>query len=236
MERYPHELSQLEKRIGYVFCDRSKLELAMTHSSYSNELRAKGISCGCNERLEFLGDSVLSLVTARYLYELTPKLPEGDMSKVRAAAVCEKALHGFASSVGLGDYLLLGHGEELSHGRTRASILADAFEALLAAMYLDGGFEAAEKFLLPFIRGEVSEIISDGRLRDHKTALQQLIQQDRDELLEYRTVRESGPPHKRIFEVEAVLNGNVIGKGTGLSKRSAEQNAAMEALKLFGVE
>ena len=158
------------------------------------------------------------------------------MSKVRAAAVCEKALHGFASSVGLGDYLLLGHGEELSHGRTRASILADAFEALLAAMYLDGGFEAAEKFLLPFIRGEVSEIISDGRLRDHKTALQQLIQQDRDELLEYRTVRESGPPHKRIFEVEAVLNGNVIGKGTGLSKRSAEQNAAMEALKLFGVE
>lgn len=235
MTTYPRDLSLLEKKIGYVFKDRSTLELAMTHSSYSNELRAKGIPSECNERLEFLGDSVLSLITTRHLYGTYKDLKEGEMSKIRAAAVCEKALYGFAMKISLGDYLRLGHGEELNRGRSRASILADAFEALLAAMYLDGNGEITEHFLLPMISSEVAQIIESGRVQDHKTELQQIIQQDKDELLEYVTVSESGPPHKRVFTVEARLNGNIIGRGEGLSKRSAEQCAAKEALQLFGV-
>ena len=235
MSTYPHDLSLLEKKIGYTFKDKSTLELAMTHSSYSNELKAKGIPSECNERLEFLGDSVLSLITTRHLYGTYKELKEGEMSKIRAAAVCEKALHGFAMKISLGNYLRLGNGEELNRGRSRASILADAFEALLAAMYLDGSAEVTEKFLLPMITAEVAEIIESGRVQDHKTELQQIIQQDKDELLEYVTVGEEGPPHKRVFTVEARLNGNIIGRGEGLSKRAAEQCAAKEALKLFGV-
>lgn len=232
---YPVSPEQLEKTVGYVFSDREHLLLALTHSSYSNEMRAKEKNTACNERLEFLGDSVLSFVTSRYLYEAFPELPEGDLSRIRAGAVCEKTLCRLAEAISLGDYLRLGHGEEHTNGRSRPSILADAFEALLAAIYLDGGIEPVKAFLMPRIAEEIERIRKSGADLDYKTALQQVIQQEKGDLLEYATVGESGPAHQKVFEVEARLNGNVIGRGTGTSKRAAEQCAAREALKLFGM-
>lgn len=228
--KYPAPLSELEKTIGYVFNDPVHILVATTHSSYSNEVK-DGIEC--NERLEFLGDSVLSFVTSRYLYENFPELPEGEMSKIRASAVCEKTLCSIAKRIDLGAYLRLGNGEECQNGRNRPSILADAFEALLAAIYLDGGIEPVREFLLPIISAEIENIVETGADRDYKTALQQFIQQERGSLLEYKTVGESGPAHNKTFYVEVRLNGNVIGRGKGSSKRKAEQSAAKEALSLF---
>ena len=228
-------LDELEKTVGHHFSDPAVILEALTHSSYSNEVRTHGIVLPCNERMEFLGDSVLSIITSDYLFRTHPDLPEGDLSKIRAGTVNEKALSKFARQIGLGRYLLLGHGEEMTQGRSRPSILADAFEALLAAIYLDsGGLEEVHVFLLPFISSEIGAMIESGSFRDYKTLLQQIIQQQQGELLEYVTVRESGPPHLRVFEVEAHLNSNVIGHGTGHSKREAEQQAAREALRLFG--
>ncbi|MBQ8254313.1 MAG: ribonuclease III [Clostridia bacterium] len=229
-KKYPAPLSELEKTVGYVFRDPVHILVATTHSSFSNEAK-DGIDC--NERLEFLGDSVLSFVTSRYLYENFPELPEGEMSRIRASAVCEKTLCSIARRMDLGAYLRLGHGEECQNGRNRPSILADAFEALLAAIYLDGGIEPVRNFLLPIISSEIGSIIESGADRDYKTALQQFIQQERGSLLEYVTVGESGPAHDKTFFVEVRLNGNVIGHGKGSSKRKAEQSAAMEALSLF---
>lgn len=229
-KQYPAPLSELERTIGYSFKDRSHLTLATTHSSYSNEIKDGG---GCNERLEFLGDSVLSLISSRYLYENYPELLEGEMSKTRASAVCEKTLCMLAKRIDLGAYMRLGHGEECQNGRNRPSILADAFEALLAAIYLDGGLEPVREFLLPIISAEIDGIVESGADRDYKTALQQFVQQERGSLLEYKTVGESGPAHDKTFFVEVRLNGNVIGRGSGSSKRKAEQSAAKEALKLF---
>ena len=228
---YPLDPSSLEERIGYRFKDRGHLDLARTHSSYSNEVKDRGE--GCNERLEFLGDSVLSFITSRYLYEAFPSLPEGEMSRIRASAVCEKTLCKFANEIFLGDYLFLGHGEEVQNGRRRPSILADAFEALLAAIYLDGGIEPVKEFLLPIVSEEIDKIVASGADTDYKTVLQQFIQQERGSLLEYVTVGESGPAHDKTFEVQVRLNGNIIGKGVGSSKRKAEQRAAREALSLF---
>ncbi len=229
-KKYPAPLSELEKTIGYTFKNPIHILVATTHSSYSNEAK-DGIDC--NERLEFLGDSVLSLITSRYLYENFPELPEGEMSKTRASAVCEKTLCSFAGKIDLGAYLRLGHGEECQNGRNRPSILADAFEALLAAIYLDGGIEPVRGFLLPIISEEIDKIVESGADRDYKTALQQFIQQERGSLLEYVTVGEKGPAHEKTFFVEVRLNGNVIGRGEGASKRKAEQSAAKEALTLF---
>ncbi len=229
-------IDDLEKTIGYKFKNRDVLSEALTHSSYSNECRSKGKNAKCNERLEFLGDSVLSIVTSRYLFENMSDRQEGDMTKIRAAVVCEKALSKFARNIGLGSYIFLGHGEEMNGGRERASILADAFEALLAAMYIDSGrnTETVEKFLLPHIISEIECIGTAGVFVDYKTALQQIVQQVEGEKLEYVLVGESGPDHNKIFEVEARLNSNVIGRGKAHSKREAEQRAAHEALSLFG--
>lgn len=232
---YPAPFAGLEAAIGYTFRQTDQLKMAMTHSSYSNEVKTKGEKCSCNERLEFLGDSVLSYVCSRYLYENFSELPEGEMSRIRAAAVCEKALCRQANAISLGHYLYLGHGEECQNGRSRPSILADAFEALLAAMYLDGGIAPVEAFLLPRIAAEIKEIMAAKSDMDFKTSLQQVIQQERGDLLEYVTVGETGPAHRKVFTVEARLNGNVIGCGEGSSKRNAEQNAAKEALRLFGI-
>ena len=231
---YPYSPDGLEKAIGYKFTDRSHLMLALTHSSYCNEQKAKEIQCECNERLEFLGDSVLSYITSQYLYKTFPKLPEGHLSPIRAAAVCEKTLFKLAQGISLGDYLYFGRGESTS-GRTSPSILADAFEALLAAIFLDGGIEPVSEFLLPRIVKEIDLIVSSGSYLDFKTELQQLVQKEKGSVLEYVTVNETGPAHKRVFEVEARLNGNVVGHGTGNSKRSAAQIAAREALSLFGI-
>ena len=216
-------MTGLEDAVGYRFADTEKLTLALTHSSYSNEMKSRDIIMECNERLEFLGDSVLSYITSGYLYSEFPDLPEGDLSRIRAGAVCEKTLY------------RLGHGEEHTNGRKRPSILADAFEALLAAIYLDGGIEPVKEFLLPRITAEINGIIKAGNDRDYKTSLQQVVQKEHGDILEYVTVGERGPAHMKVFTVEARLNGNVIGTGNGRSKRAAEQNAAREALALFGL-
>lgn len=224
----------LEKNIGYTFKDKQLLIKAMSHSSFSNELKSKNIKSECNERLEFLGDSILSINVSEYLYNNYPELPEGELSKVRAGTVCEKALAKFAKSISLGSFLLLGHGEEITNGRERPSILADAFEALLAAMYIDGGNEPVKSFLLPFASNEIKEIIQRGNTKDYKSMLQQFVQQEHGDILQYKLVNEYGPAHERVFETVAFLNNNAIGKGIGKSKRESEQNAAKEALILFG--
>lgn len=224
----------LEEKIGYTFKDKQLLIKALSHSSFANELKSKNIKAECNERLEFFGDSILSLTVSEYLYTNYPELPEGELSKVRAGTVCEKALSKFAKEIELGKYLFLGHGEDITNGRERPSILADAFEAVLGAMYIDGGIEPIKSFLLPFASKEIEQILIRGNTKDYKSMLQQFVQQEKGDVLEYKIVNEYGPAHDRIFETEATLNNNVIGKGIGKSKRESEQNAAKEALALFG--
>jgi ribonuclease III, bacterial len=230
----PSSITELEKTIDYTFKNKKIINKALTHSSYANEMKHKIPDVECNERMEFLGDSILSLIVTDYLYRNHPDMPEGDLSRVRAATVCEKALGGYARNIELGNYLFLSHGENTTDGRNRVSILADAYEALLAAMYLDGGIDVVKKFLLPQVTEEINNVIKSGSMRDYKTILQQIVQQEQGEILEYVIVGESGPAHKRFFEVEARLNSNVIGRGNGYSKREAEQSAAKEALILFG--
>ncbi len=228
-------LFELQTMIGYTFKDTVLLTNALTHSSYANEAKSKGDEVKSNERLEFLGDSVLSLVVSRYLYNEYPDLPEGDLSKIRAQTVCEKTLADFAREISLGDYLLLGHGEQQNKGNERDSILSDAFEALLAAIYLDSDMESVKTFLLPFAVKHINATVESHHTMDYKTMLQQIVQQVSDVVLDYCIVSETGPAHKRVFEVEARLDGNVIGKGSGHSKRQAEQNAAKEGLSYFGI-
>ncbi len=235
MCKYPLPMEALEETIGYVYRDKSLLRQALTHSSSSNETDGKNHHLECNERLEFLGDSVLSVITSEYLFTHFKDCPEGDLTRMRAGVVCERALTSYATEIGLGNYLRLGRGEERNGGRECKSIIADAFEALLASMYLDGGRAQAEKFLLPLIAAELSGFKPGGFHGDCKTKLQQFVQQNEGDFLEYVTVGESGPDHKKIFTIEARLNGNVIGRGEGGNKRSAEQAAAHMALELFGL-
>lgn len=226
----------LEKTIGYTFHNKELLQTALTHSSYTNELRSKGVDSQCNERLEFLGDSVLSVIVSRFLFGEFASRQEGDLTKIRAAVVCEKALAKYAAKISLGSYLLLGHGEDKNDGRHRPSITADAFEALLGAFYIDSGYDCDKiaVFLLPFVQEEIAFSGEDASFIDYKTALQQIVQQASGEKLRYVLVGESGPDHDKVFQVEARLNSNVIGHGSGNTKRAAEQNAAKEALALFG--
>ena len=223
-------MSELENRIHYTFKNKKLLHEALSHSSYANE----GKRTRSNERLEFLGDSVLSIIVAKHLFTHYTHLPEGELTKLRASLVCEKSLHEFACDFGLGEFLLLGKGEELTGGRERPSIIADAFEALLAAIYLDGGMEQARKFVLQFIPEHLNPKQAKG-LNDYKTTLQEIIQQNPEERVRYVLVEESGPDHDKTFTFEVHLNSNVIGKGSGHSKKQAEQNAAKEALKLMGL-
>ena len=224
------DLSGIEKRIGYVFADKELLKEALTHSSYANEMR-NGVKC--NERMEFLGDAVLSIVTAELLYTKFPDMPEGELSKLRSSLVCTAELSGFAREIDLGNYLYLGKGELHSGGRERPSILENAFEALIAAVYLDGGMEKAKAHILRFLNSALEN--HKMNFKDYKTVLQEVVQQNPDETLNYVTVGESGPDHDKRFEVEVHLNSNVIGRGAGKSKKQAEQEAAREALKLMGI-
>ena len=231
------KIEELEAIIEYEFKNKEFLRTALTHSSYANELKARKKSAECNERLEFLGDSVLSIIVSEYLFERYSSSPEGELTKFRAAVVQSGALASYARRISLGEFLYLGVGEEKNDGRERQSNLENAFEALLAAIYLDAGAEgkaAVKGFLLPFIKDEIKRVSDSGLHRDYKTELQQLIQQAEGDFLEYVTVGESGPDHKKTFSVEARLNSNVIGKGIGKTKREAEQNAAKKALELFG--
>ena len=223
------DIRELQEKLGYKFADESLLIRALSHSSYVNENHSAGDS---NERLEFLGDSVLGLVTAENFYTNYKKLPEGELTKLRAATVCEKSLAGFAQQLELGKYLLLGKGENLTGGRNRPSIQADAFEAIIAAIYLDGGMEEARKFVLKYIDEAIRQHQS---FKDYKTMLQEVVQRNPGEIVEYVLVGESGPDHDKRFAVEVHLNSNVIGKGIGKSKKRAEQEAAREALELMGL-
>ena len=218
-------MKQLEKNIGYHFRDKNLLKAAVTHSSFANENRG---GLAYNERLEFLGDAVLQLVTSEKLFKENPDMPEGRMSKQRAALVCEDALAGYSKEIQLGDFMLLGKGEEATGGRNRPSILADAFEALIGAIFLDGGMDNAKRFVRRFLDAAHTS------LKDYKTLLQEIIQKNPGERLSYVVIGESGPDHDKVFNVEVHLNSNVIGKGTGKSKKQAEQAAAKEALALMG--
>lgn len=223
-------MKELEEKLGYRFKNPDYLKTALTHSSYANEHRSVGDS---NERLEFLGDSILGVVVADYLFKHYPDLPEGDLTKKRAALVCEKACCGFSRQMNVGKYLLLSHGEQNSGGRTRSSILADAFESITAAIYLDGGMEESRKFVLRFVL-PLLKASKPKTFRDYKTALQEIVQKNPEESLEYVLIGESGPDHDKHFSVEVRLDNNVIGKGGGRSKKEAEQQAAREALELMG--
>ena len=223
------KLEKLQQSVGYKFKDERLLQRALTHTSYANECN-EGHNKS-NERLEFLGDSVLGIITAEHFYLNFKDLPEGELTKLRAATVCENSLSSFARQLGLGEYLLLGKGEMCTGGSDRPSILADAFEALIAAIYLDGGIEEAKKFVLKYVDKAVEE---HRGFKDYKTVLQEVIQKNPGEVIEYVLVKESGPDHNKRFEVEVHLNSNVIGKGVGTSKKKAEQLAAKEALELMG--
>ncbi len=216
----------IEDKLGYVFKNRGLLINALTHSSYANENR--GRSCESNERLEFLGDSVLGLVVADALYRRCPELPEGRMTRLRAQLVCEESLHSVATRLGLGEYIRLGRGEEHTGGRSRASILADATEALIAAMYLDGGMEVARDFIARYIlSGRENGYVAFG---DSKTELQELVQKKSGSVLSYELLAESGPDHDKTFTSQVSLNGRPIGSGEGRTKKEAEQAAARAAL------
>ena len=224
-----NNIKELQEKLGYAFNDEAILIRALSHSSYVNENHSAGDS---NERLEFLGDSVLGLITAENFFKNYTKLPEGELTKLRAATVCEKSLAGFARQLELGKYLLLGKGEILTGGRERPSIQADAFEAIIAAIYLDGGMDAARNFVLKYIEEAIRQQQS---IRDYKTMLQEVVQRNPGEIIEYVLTGETGPDHDKRFEVEVHLNSNVIGRGIGKSKKKAEQEAAREALELMGL-
>ena len=217
-------METLEAKLGYHFKDRALLENALTHSSYANENRG---ALGSNERLEFLGDSVLGMVTADFLFKEHPDLPEGDLTRTRAALVCEESLVEVADLLDLGAYLKLGRGEEAGGGRERPSIRADAVEAVLAAVYLDGGLVEARKIIQRFVLDKETEKSAS---RDYKTALQELVQRESGQVLTYRLTGESGPDHAKVFSVEVDLNGQKVGEGTGHSKKEAEQMAARAAI------
>lgn len=218
------ELFEFEEKLGYSFKDKNLLELALTHSSYANENKLKKN----NERFEFLGDSVLGFVTAEYLFTEYKNRPEGEMTKLRAAVVCEKSLFKFAEQIDLGKYILLGRGEDSTGGRNRPSVVSDAFEAVVAAIYLDGGMEAVKPYILRFIKDAVKR---EASFKDNKSLLQEEIQKVKGNILTYEEVGEEGPDHDKTFIFKVSLNGEVIGEGKGKSKKEAEQNAAGSALE-----
>ena len=222
-------ISDLEQAIGYRFKNITLLQNALAHSSYANERYHDSLKS--NERLEFLGDSILGMMVADHLYKTFPDRPEGELTRMRADMVCEQSLARIADRIGLGEHLLLGHGEEQGGGRNRASILADAVESVIAASYLDGGMEAAQKFIENFVLCNVP--VTRLQNVDYKTRLQELVQQKKNQVISYRLTGESGPDHDKHFAVEVTLNGQVVGWGSGTSKKRAEQDAACNALKML---
>ena len=223
-------IKDLETAIGYRFRNITLLQNALTHSSYANERWHNSLLS--NERLEFLGDSVLGMLVAEYLFRNFPNRPEGELTRMRADMVCEQTLAAAANRIGLGQHLLLGHGEEQGGGRTRSSILADAMESVIAASFLDGGREAALQIVRTFIFVEVP--VTKLHNADYKTQLQEMVQQKKNQTLSYELVGQSGPDHDKRFDVEVSLNGVVVGFGSGSSKKRAEQDAARAAIeKLF---
>lgn len=224
-------MESLENRLDYKFNNISLLKNALVHSSYANEVRGNTHS---NERLEFLGDSVLSIIVSDHLFSKYPNMPEGELTKLRASLVCEKSLCVFSRELELGKHLLLGKGEDKTGGRERDSILADAFEAVLAAMYLDGGIEVAKKHIFNTVLRDLEHHNDEDSFKDYKTLLQEIIQRNPEESVSYILLDEQGPDHDKFFTVAVYLNSNIIGQGSGKSKKQAEQMAARQALELMG--
>ena len=222
-------MKTLEESLGYQFHDPALLEEALRHSSYANEHRGDNVFS--NERLEFLGDSVLGFVTAEYLFAKHPTAPEGELTRIRALLVCEDSLHEVAQRLKLGEYLKLGHGEESCGGRTRPSILADATEAVFAAVYLDGGIRAASELIHRVLLDKEREETAEAKRRDYKTKLQELVQRTPNQVITYRLIGEQGPDHDKVFSFAVLLNDTVVGTGEGRSKKEAEQMAAKDALE-----
>ena len=225
-QQLEQQFKELQKKLGYRFKNPDLLKTALTHSSYANENKKKG--AGNNERLEFLGDSVLGMTVAAMIFNGKPNMPEGQMTRLRSELVCEKSLASLAATLGLGKCLLLGHGEERSGGRERPSILADAVEAIIAAIYMEGGFKPVERFVVQYLgpRAQLPEFENT----DYKTSLQELIQEKPGQSLSYHVTDEHGPDHLKLYTVEVRLNGGLIGTGAGRSKKDAEQEAARAAL------
>ena len=225
-------IRELQSLMNYTFNKEQLLFEALSHRSYAHESKR---NLPNNERLEFLGDSVLSVVVSDYLFKHFKHIPEGELTKIRASLVCESALFEFSKRIKLGEYIFLGKGEEMTGGRERPSIVSDAFEAVIAAVYLDGGIEEARKYVLSFIPKDIS-VSGTNSFHDYKTQLQEVIQKNPEERVEYFVKRESGPDHDKRFYVQVLLNNNVIGEGEGKSKKTAEQAAARQALALMGLE
>ncbi len=231
------DVLMLQEKLGYTFKDISLLDTALTHSSYTNEQRSRGIKAQSNERLEFLGDAVLEIVISEYLYQNFKKYREGALTKMRQELVCEKTLASIAKDISLGEYLNLGCGEEISDCRSRQKVIADALEALIAAVYIDSlesGNDDYKKIVISLFSQEF-EGLSASKRTDYKTMLQQLTEQDGSSILEYKIVSEEGPDHDKVFTVCALVNNNEVGRGTAKAKKEAEMLAAKEGLILFGI-
>ncbi len=224
-----NNLITLEKSINYSFNNKSNLLLALTHSSFANE--NKKLKLYSNERLEFLGDAVLNMVISEKIFLDYPDLNEGEMTKIRAAIVCETSLAKYANKINLAEYLLLSKGEELTGGRSRPSILADVFEALIGAIYIDGGINKAKKFINNVMSNAIDEVIENQEDPDYKTHFQEIIQRKGENKIQYEVIEEKGPDHDKIFVTQLKVNEKVMGKGRGKSKKAAEQNAAKDALE-----
>lgn len=222
------QLKELEEKISYHFQDKHLLAQALTHSSYANEHRLDHNHC--NERLEFLGDAVLEIVTSDFLYHKYTEKPEGDLTKIRASIVCEPTLAYCAEAINLGSYLFLGKGEDATGGRNRNSVVSDAMEAVIGAIYLDGGFASAKEFVLKFI---LNDLENKQLFYDSKTILQEIVQENGTQPVEYILTKEEGPDHNKNFTVEARVNGKVMGQGSGHTKKAAEQAAAYQAIRVL---
>lgn len=228
-----NELKELQEIIGYTFKDIKILNAALTHSSYiasKNEYQLH------NERLEFIGDSILSMIISLYLYQKCKNSPEGQLTRFRAGIVCENSLYNASNNLNLGRFLLLSKGEENTGGRERVSILADAFEALIAAIYLDGGFKKARTFVLSNLQGTINDVLQNKIFSDYKSFLQEYVQKSNSGKLNYKITKEEGPDHNKTFEAALYLDNTVIGRGTGHSKKDAQQAAAREAIESLGVK
>lgn len=222
-------LDKLEQRIGYAFTNRDILKEALTHSSYANERRHEDRRN--NERLEFLGDSVLGIVISDHLFQTYPNLPEGELTKIRSKVVCETTLGECSRKLGLGTFMFFGKGEEMTGGRDRTSILADAFEAMIAGIYLDGGFNQARQFIMRHMTQKIEDAVAGKVFLDYKTHLQELVQVNKNNRIRYEIIREEGPDHSKVFHTQVKLNDEIIGTGVGRSKKESEQEAAKMAIR-----
>ena len=226
------DLKKLEEKLNYTFKNKSLLTEALTHASYTHEASKRKSTC--NERLEFLGDAVLSFITAEYLYSEYPDAKEGQLTKLRSSLVCTDSLCEFSRSLNLNEYLIMGKGAMMRNDNERPTVLENAFEAMVAAIYLDGGIEEAKHFVIPFLKKDIK--VKNFPFKDYKSMFQIVIQQNPDEIFQYKLVDEFGPDHDKTYVVELYVNSNPVGKGSGSSKKNAEQEAARQALELMGIE